>query len=144
GVLMVDAARWLAERRLLCVWPEPTLYQLISRVDFVRACEAAITARRAHGIYHVGDERPITIQEFLDAACRQWGCARPRRVPFWSVYLGACASEAFALVFRTRSPLTRDFVRLGRVPHWGDTRRFRAELLPDLRYPTLESGLELL
>jgi hypothetical protein len=41
---MVDAAEWLARRRLLCVWKEPTLYQLISSVDFARACEAAIDA----------------------------------------------------------------------------------------------------
>jgi nucleoside-diphosphate-sugar epimerase len=144
GILMVDAARWLAERRLLCVWKEPTLYQLISSVDFARACEAAIDAPQARGIYHAGDERPITLQEFLDTACRVWRCARPRRMPFWSIYLGAAACEAFASVARTTSPLTRDFVRLGRVPHWGDTRRFRAELLPTLVYPTLESGLGLM
>ena len=144
GILMVDAARWLAERRLLCVWKQPTLYQLISSVDFARACEAAIDVPRAQGIYHAGDERPVTLQEFLDTACRVWGCARPRRMPFWSIYLGAAACEAFAAVARTTSPLTRDFVRLGRVPHWGDTRRFREELLPTLVYPTLESGLALL
>jgi len=144
GILMVDAARWLAERRLLCVWKQPTLYQLISSVDFARACEAAIDASHAQGIYHAGDERPVTLQEFLDTACRVWGCARPRRMPFWSIYLGAATCEAFAFVARTTSPLTRDFVRLGRVPHWGDTRRFREELLPTLIYPTLESGLGLL
>ena len=48
-ILMADAARWLAERRPLCVWREPTLYQLISRVDFTRACEAAIDAPDARG-----------------------------------------------------------------------------------------------
>ncbi len=144
GILMVDAARWLAERRLLCVWPEPTLYQLISSVDFARACEAAIDAPHARGIYHAGDERPITLQEFLDTACRIWNCPRPRRLPFWMIEAGAAACEAAAFVARTTSPLTRDFVRLGRVPHWGDTRRFREELLPTLVYPTFESGLDLL
>ena len=126
GILMVDAAHWLADRGLLCVWRQPTLFQLISSVDFVRACEAAIVAPRARGIYHVGDEQPMTIQRFLDKACRVWGCTRPFRVPIWSIDVAAAACEAFALVARTRSPLTRDFVRLGRVPHWGDTRRARA------------------
>jgi len=144
GILMVDAAHWLAKRRLLCVWKEPTLFQLISSVDFARACEAAIAAPHVSGIYHVGDEQPVTIQQFLDEACGVWGCARPPRVPFWAIYLGACACEAFALVARTKSPLTRDFVRLGRVPHWGDTERARRELIRDLRYPTLEAGLALL
>jgi len=144
GILMVDAAEWLARRRLLSVWKEPTLYQLISRVDFARACEAAIDAPHARGIYHAGDERPITLQEFLDTACDVWGCARPHRMPFWMIHLGAATCEACAFVARTTSPLTRDFVRLGRVPHWGDTQRFRQELLPELVHPTLESGLSLL
>src|SRR4030095_10802674 len=36
GILMVDAAEWLARRRLLCVWKEPTRYQLISSGRFAR------------------------------------------------------------------------------------------------------------
>jgi hypothetical protein len=48
------------------------------------------------------------------------------------------------MLANTMSPLTRDFVRLGRVPHWGDTRRARQELVPQLVYPTLESGLSTL
>jgi len=37
GILMVDTARWLAERRLLGVWREPTLFQLfLQRTTFGR------------------------------------------------------------------------------------------------------------
>ena len=140
GILMIDAARWLARRRLLAVWREPTVYQLISEADAMRAIEAAIQKPGAEGIYHVGDEKPVTLQDFLDDACRVWNCPRPWRVPFWSVLAAASLCEVFASVFRTRSPLTRDFVRLGRVPHWGDTRRAREELIPDLLYPTFEAG----
>jgi nucleoside-diphosphate-sugar epimerase len=144
GILMVEAARWLAKRRLLCVWRQPTLFHLLSTPDFLRATEAAICKAGVSGIYHVGDEQPVTAQDFLDAACRVWGYARPRRVPFWAIYSAACACEAVATVAGTPSPLTRDFVRLGRVPHWGDTRRARAELIPQLIHPTLESGLSTL
>lgn len=144
GILMVEAARWLARRRLLCVWRKPTLFQLLSTLDFLRATEAAIAKPGITGIYHVGDEQPVTAQEFLDAACAHWGYPSPRRVPFWMIYTAAGVCEAFALVARTSSPLTRDFVTLGRVPHWGDTRRTRAELLPELRYPSLQSGLSTL
>ena len=66
------------------------------------------------------------------------------RVPVWLVYLSAALCEAGAFVFRTRAPFTRDFISIGRVSHWGDTRRTRAELLPELRCPTLESGLSTL
>ena len=144
GILMVDDARWLARRRLLCVWREPTLLQLLSTTDFLRAAEAAILKPDIHGIYHIGDERPVTVQGFLDAACRVWGCPPPMRVPYSVIYAAACMCELGAAVARTPSPLTRDFVRLGRVPHWGDTRRARQELLPELTYPTLESGLSTL
>ena len=41
GILMIDAARWLARRRLLCVWKEPTLFHLLSTADFLRATESA-------------------------------------------------------------------------------------------------------
>jgi nucleoside-diphosphate-sugar epimerase len=144
GILMIEAARWLAVRRLLCVWPEPTLLQLISTPDFLGAVESAIFKPGVRGIYHVGDEQPVTVQRFLDEACRVWGCARPIRVPPWLIDVSASCCEAFATIARTRSPLTRDFVRLGRVPHWGDTRRTRAELLPQLVYPTLDAGLSTL
>jgi nucleoside-diphosphate-sugar epimerase len=137
---MIEAAHWLARRRLLAVWRKPTLFQLISTVDFLRATEAAIVTTGAHGIYHVGDDRPVTVQEFLDQACDEWGCPRPIRVPVWLVDATAAACEIVATVGRTKAPFTRDFVRLGRVPHWGDTRRARQELIPELVHPDLASG----
>lgn len=144
GILMIEAARWLARRRLLGVWREPTMMQLLSTADYLQAVEAAIVKPGIEGIYHVGDEQPVTLQHFLDEACRVWGYRRPFRVPVPLVYMAACVCEAFALVTGTRSPLTRDFVRIGRVSHWGDTRRARDELIPHLQYPTLETGLSTL
>ncbi len=144
GILMIDAARWLARRRLLCVWREPTLLQLVSTADYLRATQAAIFKPGVRGIYHVGDEQPVTLQHFLDAACGVWGYPRPFRIPLWPIYTAACLCESFALIARTRSPLTRDFIRIGRVSHWGDTRRARDELIPQLEHPTLEAGLSTL
>jgi nucleoside-diphosphate-sugar epimerase len=144
GVLMIEAARWLAHRRLLGVWRDPTWIQLVSLVDFLQATEAAVIKPGISGIYHIGDEKPVTLQHFLDEACRFWGQGRPWRLPLWAIYTAAFLCEAFALVVRTPSPLTRDFIRIGRVSYWGDTRRARAELVPQLRYPTLESGLKTL
>jgi hypothetical protein len=112
----------LARRRLLCVWRDPTRYQLLSTADNLRAVEAAIVKPGVRGIYHVGDDEPVRIQHFLDAACRVWRCHRPVRVPFAAIYGAAWLCESFAAIAHTGSPLTRDFVRLGRVSHWGDTR----------------------
>ena len=144
GILMIEAARWLARRRLLAVWREPTLFQLISTADYLRATEAAVVNPGVQGIYHVGDEEPVTLQQFLDEACRVWGYPRPLRVPLWLVYATAALCEAGALVAGTPAPFTRDFIRIGRVSHWGDTRRARQELIPALHYPTLQSGLSTL
>jgi len=144
GILMVDTARWLGERRLLGVWREPTLFQLISTTDYLRATEAAILKPGIRGIYHVGDEKPVTLQYFLDEACRVWNCPRPFRTPLWTIYAAATLCELFGTITRKPSPLTRDFITIGRVSHWGDTRRAREELVPELAYPTLEKGLSTL
>jgi len=140
GVLMIEAARWLSARRLLAVWRGPTWIQMISAPDFLRATEAAIVRPQVHGVYHLGDEQPVTLQRFLDVACEQWGSPRPYRLPLWTIMTAASLCELAALVARTPSPLTRDFISIGRVSYWGDTRRMREELLPTLLNPTLESG----
>jgi nucleoside-diphosphate-sugar epimerase len=108
GVLMVDAARWLARRRLLCVWKEPTLFHLLSVPDYLRALEAAILNVGVRGVYHVGDDHPVTLQQFLDEACRVWGCRKPRRVPFPLIYAAAAVSAHSRLRHaRTGQPLGR-------------------------------------
>jgi nucleoside-diphosphate-sugar epimerase len=144
GILTVDTARWLAERHLLGVWREPTLFQLISTTDYLRATEAAILKPGIRGIYHVGDEKPVTLQYFLDEACRVWNCPRPFRTPLWTIYAAATLCELFGAVTKKPSPLTRDFITIGRVSHWGDTGRAREELIPAPNYPTLETGLSTL
>ena len=115
GILMIDAARWLAQRRLLGVWRKPTLFQLISTADYLRATEAAIFKPGIRGIYHVGDEKPVTLQHFLDEACRVWNCPSPFRTPLWTIYAAASLCELFGAVTRRASPLTRDFITIGRV-----------------------------
>lgn len=65
-------------------------------------------------------------------------------MPYPLIYAAAALGEGVATVAALPSPLTRDFVRLGRVPHWGDTRRARDELVPELIDPTLAAGLSTL
>lgn len=144
GILMIEAARWLARHRLLAVWRQPTLMHMLATADYLRATEAAIFKPGIQGIYHVGDDHPVTLQHFLDQACRMWGCPRPMRVPVWLVQATAMLCEVTASIAGTRAWFTRDFVRLGQVSHWGDTRRARQELIHELQYPTLESGLSTL
>ncbi|MBI2840338.1 MAG: NAD(P)H-binding protein [Acidobacteria bacterium] len=144
GILMVDTARWLARHRLLGVWKEPTWIHLISTPDYLAATAAAAVNDGVQGIYHAGDECPVTLQDFLDQACDVWGVPRPWRMPLWMIRAAAGCCEIFAAAFRTRAPLTRDFIKIGRVSYCGDTRRFRQELLPRLTYATLRAGHETL
>lgn len=141
GILMVEAARWLLRRRLLAVWPRATGIHLVSTPDFLAATTAAITGPGVAGIYHLGDERPVTLQEFLRALAAQDRVAPPLGLPWGFIYLVALGVEVFASIFRTPAPLTRDFVRIGAASYCGDTRRMREELLPHLTHPTLTDGL---
>lgn len=144
GVLMIDAARRLLERRLLGVWRNPTWIHLISLPDFLRCVEAAIEGAGVRGVYNLGDEAPLTLLEFLDRAALHWGTPKPWRAPGWAFYLAAWMVEAYALVFRTASPLTRDFIRIGMASYVMDTRRMRVELVAWLLYPSLVEGIGLL
>lgn len=144
GILMIDAAKWFAKRRLLGVWRDPTEIHLISKTDACRAIVAAIRNQHAAGIYHVGDEGDDTLQSFLDFACDLWGYKKPWRMPLWLIYRAAWIFELVSRKFDTYSPLTRDFIDIGRVSYYGDTTRFRRELLPVLSHPTIYEGIDVM
>lgn len=144
GILMIEAARWFARYRLLGVWKEATQIHLISTYDFCEACRAALEIPTAKGIYHVGDEGHVTLQEFLDLACTQWGYAKAHRMPLWMIYSAARCFEFYSTISGGTSPLTKDFIDIGRVSYYGDTTRFRSDLLPVLRHSSLDTGIHTL
>ena len=96
GILMIEAARWLARRRLLCVWREPTTFQLLSTADFLRAAEAAIFKPGIRGIYHVGDDQPVTLQSSWTKPVGSGDIDRPIRIPFAMIYTAAWLCECVA------------------------------------------------
>ncbi|MBU0488369.1 MAG: NAD(P)-dependent oxidoreductase [Bacteroidetes bacterium] len=144
GILMIDAARWFAKYKLLGVWKMPTWIHLISTPDFLEATKQAIVREKISGIYHLGDEGTQTLQEFLDAATRQWGYKKPWRMPVRLIMCAARMFECWSFVFGVKSPLTRDFVKIGMASYYGDTSRMRAELLQKLKFSTYREGIETL
>ncbi len=142
GILMIDAAEWFGRHRLLGVWRKPTWIHLISKDDFLAATAAAIDTPGAAGIYHIGDEGVQTLQEFLDTVSIHKRYHKPWRMPLWMIMTAAGVFELASLLFGTRAPLTRDFVRIGRCSYYGDTARTRNELLPELKYKTFKEALE--
>ena len=142
-VLMVAFARRLARWGLLGVWGSPTAIHLISLWDFNECCRAAVEKEVA-GIFPLGDDGRVTLQEFLDGCCLHWGFGRPWRVPVWGVYAAAWICEGVAGLMGWRTPFTMDFIRIGRVPYFCDTRRMKEELGVRVRYASWRKGLEKL
>lgn len=143
GILMPDAARWFARRRLLCVWKEPTPIHVISKWDFCECLVQATLQPTARGTYNIGDDGIQTLQEFLDFACTQWKVRKPWRMPVQLIYFAASIFELVSKLFKVQSPLTNDFIDIGRVSYHGDTSRMKQELLPTLKYSTIVEGKEL-
>lgn len=144
GVLMIDAGRWFSKYFLLGVWKQPTHIHLISAQDFTLATKAAIYNPNVQGIYHIGDDGIQTLQEFLDAATAHWHTFRPWRMPLWMINCAASIFESASLLVGCRSPLTKDFIKIGQVSYYGDTKRMKKELLPELTYKTFREGIETL
>lgn len=142
GILMIDGAHWFAKHRILGIWRKPTHIHLISTPDFLECTKQAIVKDKVQGIYHVGDEGKQTLQEFLDESCRHWKCQKPVRMPVWLIMTVARLFELISFIFGVRSPLTRDFIRIGMVSYYGDTARMRNELLPDLKFKTFKEGID--
>jgi hypothetical protein len=111
---------------------------------FLTAATAAIEGPHVSGIYNVADDQPLTLQEFLDEIALHWGYPEPWRCPRWMFPLAGSSCETFASIFGTKSPLTRDFIKIGMVSSVADTSRMKNELLARLAYPTLKQGLALL
>ncbi len=142
GILMIDAAEWFGKHYLLGIWKKPTYIHLISKDDFLAATTAAIDNKNASGIYHIGDDGIQTLQEFLDRIAQYKHYHKPWRMPNWMIMTAAQGFELFSAMFGTRSPLTKDFIRIGQVSYYGNTTRMKSELLPELKYKTFEDGLE--
>jgi nucleoside-diphosphate-sugar epimerase len=144
GVLMIEVARRLMRWGLLPVWYKPTWIHLLALPDFLRAVEAAIDHPTLQGVVNLGDEEPITLQQFLDLSARHWSFPRPIRLPSPLFYLAATVVELLASLFKTPALITRDFIRIGMASYTADTSRMKKELLPTLDYPTIEDGISLL
>jgi len=144
GILMMDVARWLAKHWILGIWKKPTWVHFISKTDFLLSFENAIVKNGINGIYHIGDDGVQTLQDYFEVACKQWGFKQPWKMPLGLILTFAKCCEIYSSIFGTRSLLTRDFVKIGYVSYYGDTKRMKEDLLPELKYKTFKDGIELL
>ena len=141
GVKLTDATRWLMRKRLLAVWREPTWIHLLALPDFLTLVELSIEKDNLSGIYNLGDDRPLLIQEFLDRLAAHWGYRKPWRLPGFAFYWAASICENTASLLRTGTPLTRDMVEMAMTSVVAETTRMKQDLIPRLAYPSLEQGM---
>lgn len=144
NILMLDAGKYLMKKHLLAVWKKPTWIHLISIDDFLEAVKQAIVKETVHGIYQLGDEKPLYLQDFLDMIAKHFGYTKPWRLPVWCIFTAAQLVEAYAKIFRTKSPLTKDFIKIGMVSYTGDITRMKNELINNLRYPSIDEGIKII
>jgi nucleoside-diphosphate-sugar epimerase len=142
GILMIDAALWFAKHYILGIWKKPTQIHLISTIDFLESTKSAILKEGVKGIYNIGDEGRQTLQEFFDDISLYRGYHKPWRMPVGLIMFAAEVFELFSGIFGTRSPLTKDFIKIGMASYYGDTKKMRAELLPALKYKNYKEGIE--
>jgi len=144
GVKLIEAARWLMRRRLMATWRKPTWIHLLALPDFLRIVHIAIEQENLLGIYNLGDDRPMLLQEFLDRLAEHWHYPKPIRLPESAFHAAAYLCETFAAVFRTATPLNRDIVQMGMTSVVADTSRMKREIVAELLYPTLDEGMTLI
>jgi hypothetical protein len=113
----------------MAVWRRPTWYHLISITDFVLAVEQACRSPRSSGIYLLGDERPMLLQELLDTMAVRWGFAGHSCLPEWMFTAAAGAVEGFALASHA-VPDPPHLMRIGMVSHVCDTARMKPICCP--------------
>ncbi len=101
------------------------VWSLIHLDDASRAFVAAAEARRA-GVWHVVDDQPVTMVQFLNTLAEKMGAASPRRIPLWLARLVAGRYNVELLTSTTRTSNARVKRELGWAP----------------RFPTFREGLE--
>lgn len=89
-----------------------------------------------NGIYHKSVGGNQTLQEFLDDATKKWTYRKPVRMSTKTLFFVAQIFEFFHSFFRTRSPLIKDFIRIGMISYYGDTSRMKSDLLTNLHFRT--------
>ena len=144
GIKLIEAAHWLARKRLLAVWRKPTWIHLLALADFLNITELAVTKDGLSGIYNIADDQPLLLQEFLQRLTEHWGEPAPWRLPEWTFLWTATLVETAAALMRHGTPLTGDMMKMAMMSVVADTSRMKREILPALAYPTLTEGLKAL
>ncbi len=115
----------LARRRPALIGPGTNVWSMVHADDAASAFVAAVEHPRS-GVWHVVDDRPVAMIDFLSGMAKRLGVVPPRRMPkgLARLVLGRYLSEILSASFPTTN------VRFRRDFGWGP------------RFPTFEEGLD--
>jgi nucleoside-diphosphate-sugar epimerase len=117
--------RLRAPGRLVVVGRGDNLWDVVHVDDVATAIAAAAEHARAGSLYHVADDEPLSLFDFVAITARALGVGRPRRVP---VRLARLLNGADPTAATVRSARTSN-------------RRIKAELGWTPRYPSASVGI---
>lgn len=117
-------AESLQRRRLPLVGPPSPRWSCLHTIDAATAFVATAELGRA-GLWHVVDDEPAGVHDFLNCLAAGIGAPRPRHVPVW---LARLLAGAAAVDFFTTTTVTSN-------------RKFCAEVGWRPQYPTYRQGL---
>jgi 2-alkyl-3-oxoalkanoate reductase len=120
-----DMLDGLRKRKLPIIGPGDAIWAMIHADDAASAFVAA-AEKPQNGIWHIVDDEPVTIRDFLTAFAAKFAISPPRRVPIW---LAKLIADEHALAFFTRSTRTANT-------------RFRRDFGWVPRYPSYREGIE--
>lgn len=118
-------AESLKARRLPIIGEGDAVWAILHLDDAASAFVTAAAAPRS-GVWHVVDDRPVSVQEFLDYFAGRLKAPRPRRVPVW---LARLVAGSYAVDFFTISSRTSNA-------------RFRRDFGWTPRFPTFREGID--
>ncbi len=118
-------AESLRARRLPVIGKGDAVWAILHLDDAACAFVAAATAPRS-GLWHVVDDQPVSVREFLNYFAERLGAPRPGRVPPW---LGRLVAGSYAVDFFTTSSRTSNA-------------GFRREFGWTPRFPTFREGID--
>jgi nucleoside-diphosphate-sugar epimerase len=117
-------ARDLRRGRFFLPGAGNNLWDLVHVDDVAEAFAAAVRSPEAAAgqVFHVVDDEPMTMREFLDAAAHALGAKRPRSVPVWVAKIWAGRGPVAAAVRSARSSNAKIKERLGWRPRYPGAR----------------------
>lgn len=112
----------IRKRRLPIVGSGAGVWSFVHVADAAAATAEAVE-HGAPGVYHIVDDEPAPVREWLPVAARALGAGRPRRLPRWLARLAAGEAAAVVMTEARGASNAKARRELGWIPRYPSWRR---------------------